>query len=110
MKNSIIIIIFITGCSFHPRPWTSTEKTMMFASFGAAYADYQTTHDLLNRNGHENNPIMGKHPSDEKLVTYMLTSQIIATVLAHYFPKYRKALLGGKTILNGSLAIHNSQE
>ena len=105
----ILILILMTGC-IHVRPWTPQEKALLGASWVAAGADYSTTRNALeNPNNYEINPIMGEHPSDTGLVTYMLSSQIIATGLAHFFPKYRKMLLGGKTVVNTACAINNSQ-
>jgi hypothetical protein len=110
MKNLLLIlIILLTGC-VHVRPWTAAEKTLLITSWVAAGADYSTTKNALsNPNNYEMNPIMGEHPDDTKLITYMLSSQIIATGLAHFFPKYRKMLLGGKTVVNTGCAINNSQ-
>ena len=108
-KTSIILaIIILTGCA-HDLKWSRADKMLLVASWTAATADYSTTKSALeNPNNYEMNPIMGEHPSNTTLATYMLSSQIITTILAHYFPRYRKAILGVKTTINTGCALHNS--
>ena len=103
---TIIISILLCGCA----GWTPADKALLTASIVASYADYKTTSDLLDRGGHENNPCMGTHPSKGKLAVFFISSEVLTIAFAHYFPKYRKVLLGGKTAVNGYCAIHNSGE
>ena len=106
----VIIAIFFAGCAtIDVRPWTTGEKVLLGASCLAAVADaYTTTRFLDNPYNYEMNPILGMHPSDTKVVTYMISSQAIMIILAHYFPKYRSWILGVKTGLNTVGAINNS--
>ena len=101
----ILVLIILTGCS-----WSKTEIRWGIASCVAAAADTYTTLGFLNnRNNHECNPIMGRHPSDTTVVTYMITSQILALSIAHIVPKYRSWILGGKTAVNLGCAINNTR-
>ena len=108
MKKALIIILILTGCG-HSRPWTTGEKVLLGASVLASYADYRTTTNVLDNGGYEMNPLIGKHPSKERLALFLISSEVITIALAHYFPRYRKFLLGGKTAINTGCAIHNSQ-
>ena len=108
MRLAIIpLILCLTACG-HYRAWTPTEKVMLGASWLAAGADFYTTERALDVPGnHKMNPVPGRHPTDMELATYMLTTQVCATLLAHCFPKWRSWILGGKTTINGACAIHN---
>jgi hypothetical protein len=103
----LIIVLLLTGCA--SRPWTQQEKILLGVSCVAMLADtYTTTRFLDNSNNYEMNPILGSHPSDTNVVMYMFSSQVVAIILAHYFPKYRSWILGIKTGLNTSGAVNNS--
>lgn len=103
----LIFLIILTGC-VHVHPWTKTEKVALVGSLLAAGADLYTSERAFDDPwNHECNPLMGRHPTDTELVTYMLTSQIAVTLLAHCFPKWRLWILGGKTTINGACAWNN---
>lgn len=108
MKPYPIILCVMVLCSC--ATWSKTDKALLTASWLASGADYYTTTKILDNGGYEMNPLIGEHPSNEKLMMYMISSQVIVTLVAHFFPKYRKVLLGGKTIVNTGCAIHNSGE
>ena len=108
MRLSIIISILILTSCIHTKPWTTSEKVMLGASWLAAGADYYTSERAFDDPGnHEMNPAFGKHPTDTELAIYMLTSQVCATLMAHYIPEWRSWILGGKTTINGACAINN---
>jgi len=102
----LILLLFLPGCAT-PRPWTTAEKTLLIASCLAAAADTYTTIDGLSHGSRELNPIIGPYPSNERVITYMITSQALFILLAHYLPDYRVFALGFKTFLNTGCAIHN---
>jgi len=79
-------------------------------SIAASAADaYTTTRFLDNKNNRELNPIMGQHPSDARVYITQAISQVLFTLVLHYFlPDYRATALWGKTVFNGGLAVHNS--
>jgi len=100
----LIFILLLTGCS----TWTTQEKVLLGVSCLAATTDAYTTARFLDREGSwEMNPVMGKHPSGTEVITYMISSQMIAIVLAHYFPKYRSWILSIKTGLNTVGTLNN---
>jgi len=107
-KPLVILTIFflLSGCA----TWSRTDKILLAASWGAAFADYKTTSDVLGDGGYEMNPFIGEHPSDTKLLSYIVVTQLGVTILAHYMPRYRKWLLGGSAAVHGVCAIHNSGE
>ena len=101
----IILIILFSGCS-----WSKSEISWGVASTLATGADFYTTSEMLeNPNNYEMNPILGKHPSNSEIFMVLATGQVITLTIAHFFPKLRPYILGGKTAINCEWAIHNSQ-
>ena len=108
MKSLAILSIFflLSGCA----SWSRTDKVLLAASWGAAFADWKTTVDVLDDGGHEMNPFITDHPSDGTLLSYIVVSQLGVTILAHFCPKYRTWILGGATAIHSGCAIHNANE
>jgi len=105
MRLLFIAILLLSGCA----SWTPQERILGGVSCLAAAADgYTTIRFLDNPNNWEMNPILGKHPSDTEVITYMMASQLAVLIIAHFCPKYRSWLLGGKTTVNLGFAIHNT--
>jgi len=102
----IISLIFLTSCA----SWSRADKAFLIASWTATTADIITTRNVLQDGGYETNNMMSDYPDDKELITYLVSCQLIVTILAHFLPKYRKAILGVKTVLNTRAAIHNSRE
>ena len=101
----IILIILLSGCS-----WSKSDIAWGVASTLATGADFYTTSEFLkNPNNYELNPILGKHPSNSEVFMVLASGQVIVLTIAHFFPKLRPYLLGGKTAINTSFAIHNSR-
>ena len=73
-------------------------------------ADITTTLQGLNDGNDEMNPIIGKHPSDERFIGFMVGSEALTILLAHIFPEHRKAILGGKLTANSICVINNLGE
>ena len=104
-KWTPVLLILLTGCS-----WSKSEIRWGIASTIASGADAYTTVRMLdNPRNYECNPIMGKHPSDLTVISYMITSQALVLTIAHFMPKYRKWVLGGKTAVNLGCAINNTR-
>jgi len=102
---ALIFVVLLTGCS-----WSKGDIMWGVASTVATAADgYTTIRFLNNPDNYEMNPGLGRHPSDEQVILMLATTQGISLALAHFFPKLRPWLLGGKTIVNTSFAIHNYQ-
>ena len=99
----ITLILFSVGCA----GWTRTEKALLVASVVMSVADMTTTMEILNDGGYELNPCIGRHPSNERVVLFMVGSETLTIILAHYFPEWRTVILGGKTVINTMCVINN---
>jgi len=101
----LLVMCMCTGCA----SWSAWDKTLGVTSTLATAADAYTTCRMLNNpNNYEVNPILGKHPSNVEVITTLAAGQAFVLMIAHLVPSWRKYILGGKTVLNGSLAIHNT--
>lgn len=99
----IILILILTGCS-----WSKSEIKWGIASTIATGADiYTTTRMLDNPRNHECNPLMGRHPSDTRVIIHMAGFQVLALTMAHFVPEWRSWILGGKTGINTICTINN---
>jgi len=100
------IALSVSGCA----GWTTLDKTLAVSSTLATAADiYTTTRMLNNPSNYEMNPMLGKHPSDSKVIVYLGLTQVLTLIFTNLTPKARPYILGGKTLLNGSLAISNTR-
>ena len=101
----MMITLSVSGCA----GWTPLHKTLAITSTLATAADaYTTTRFLDNPNNYEMNPVLGKHPSNAEVVSYLAFTQLVTLGIAHLWPEARPWILGGKTLINGSLALHNT--
>ena len=66
----VVYILLITGCA--SRPWTKEEKQLLGLSCLTTVADMVTTFEGLENGNKELNPIMGEHPSKERVVVVFL--------------------------------------
>ena len=115
----LILLVSFTGCA-SARPWTTGEKVMAGASILASFADAYTTCGALNNpNNSEANPIMGKRPSNGRVIVTIGLSELIALGVSHWYPvvdfpligkvNMRYGFLGMKTVINTGCAINNSR-
>ena len=114
--------MLLCSCSSLPkaRPWTTSEKIVAGWSVLASAADaYTTTQALNNPYNYEVNPLLGKRPSDGKVIVYLGLSQLIALAISHWYPdvelpligkvNMRHGFLGFKAIVNTGCVVNNSQ-
>jgi len=93
----VISCDLLCGCTYikpNPRPWTMEEKqAAVYFTVGHLLDAYTTEKFLDKPQFYEMNPILGKHPSDEKVILYFGITEIGALTIAHFWPWLRKPLL-----------------
>ena len=111
LLSILVGVLLLTSCAHvKDKSWDTTDKVLLVTSTLAVSADtYTTTRMLTNPNNYEMNPIMGKHPSDGRVIATMAVGHALVLLIAHYFPEYRKFLLGSKTMINTGLALQNRE-
>jgi hypothetical protein len=90
--KTLSIILFLFSTSAFSSEWTTENKILEVTYNTVRLADILITKDGMHREGyHENNPLIGRHPSDAKLWGFFLVGGVI-----HYFitdrikPEYRR--------------------
>lgn len=75
--------------------WSTLDKTLLVASTAVNIVDWGQTRTIAMNPDiwHENNPLLGKHPSLGQVNNYFISRLILVPVLAHYLPEYRTAIL-----------------
>ena len=100
----LVVFLLLTGCA----GWSRTEKALLAVSILAASADAYTTCRMLdNPDNWEVNPVLGDHASDEAVISYMVFTEAVTVLLAHFVPALRPYLLGGKALANTAGALNN---
>ena len=111
MKNIKIafIVCYLASLGCAHDSWTKTDTGLAVTSILATGFDTYTTERMLdNSQNYEMNPMMGRHPSDSRVIVTMGLTQVAVIGLAYFLPvKYRRALLTSKIIFNTGLAVHN---
>ena len=82
--------------------WDATDKALGAAVATASVIDWAQTRYIATHATtlHENNPVLGLHPSLGYVNTYFVASIIGGALLADYLPsKYRKLFLGGAVLV-----------
>lgn len=106
---AIILVMICTSCANYST-WTKTDKVLGGMSLAAGMADAYTTERCLDHPGfEEGNPLMGKHPSDGRIYAQITASHLIILWIADRYPKIRKLLLGGTTVVGAGAAYHNRE-
>jgi len=103
------LLFLLCSCAHSPRPWTKEEKLLLIASLFAVSADIYTTEKGLDTgNVYEQNPYIGKYPTDTQLLIKSGIAYTGILIGAHYLPHLRAKILGFQITVNGVCAIHNN--
>lgn len=99
MKRMLVIILLLfVSCAMiqKKRDYTDREKRMYLGMLAAHSLDCGTTHYILHHGGIEVNPIFDELTPEEAMRNIIATHLIlvgIKTVVMHYFPSTRSALM-----------------
>jgi hypothetical protein len=115
--QSLVFGLLLLACqSSHSEPfesWTTEEKSWFAASTVAQIVDYQTTRNFLyqqpaSKGYYEANPIIGPHPSPNRLAAFEIGTLIGSYLLADWLPHdYRLLYLQAHTIVEIAVVGHN---
>lgn len=118
-RFTVVLSCLILLLSFTPAQafdqWTKTDTTFQIAYTTLHVMDWGQTLDISKNTEkwHETNPILGRHPSCEKVNYYFATTLIGHTAIAYILPKdYRRiwqmvwiGIEAGYVIHNASIGI-----
>lgn len=96
--------------SSESRPHTTSEK-YWFAGMAACHAaDYYSTKVFLDKGLEEGNPTLGKHPSNEEVMTLKLLSLGLFYILGQKFPEDRELIYQVGSGMNCGAAVWNMDQ
>jgi hypothetical protein len=78
------------------RTWTGEEKAWLGTAVAFTVTDWATTRDLsrrYNEGYYENNPILGKHPSTDRVDLYFVSAGLLGYAVADNMDQNRKTFL-----------------
>ena len=74
------------------RSWTGEEKAWLGTAVAFTVTDWATTRDLsrrYNEGYYETNPILGKHPSTDRVDLHFISAGLMGYFLADYLDEWR---------------------
>ena len=93
---ALVLMLVSTLTWADNRSWTPEEKAWLGTAAAVTVADWATTRDLsrrYNEGYHENNPILGKHPSTGRVDVHFISVGLLGYVIADNLDQYRKPFL-----------------
>lgn len=111
-KRIIIFLLLVLTSSANAgerEEWTTTSRSLYFLTVTSLALDGYSTHlALKDSTNHENNKILGSHPTDRQLVIYLSAISILfwcITDLVH--DHYRKTIFIALTAVELNATRHN---
>ena len=103
MKLLFVILFLLSSVACaETREWTSDEKLWGATTGVLLLGDWSTTRNMTHRyneNYHENNPLLGQHPTANTVNLYFLVVTPAIFLAADYFGDYRKEILQATSAL-----------
>jgi len=98
MRRLIAILLCLLSFTAHAEnEWSFEDKTWGATAGALLLGDWATTNYMTHHyNGttyYETNPILGQHPTANRVNLYFLVATPAVYLSANYFPEYRKEIL-----------------
>jgi hypothetical protein len=93
---TLALLLASSMCFADNRTWSTEEKAWLGTAAAFTVADWATTRDLSRRyreGYYENNPILGKHPSTDRVDLYFVSAGLIGYAIADNLDQNRKTFL-----------------
>lgn len=107
---SFVLLMVLSSQVFANDPFDTTDKALFTASTIALVADWSQTRYIAAHPDrfYEQNPILGRHPSKQKVDLYFAGTIVGNYLIADALPsRYRKLWLGGVLAIELLLVAHN---
>ena len=106
----IVMLVLITSNAFAFDKWSKVDYSLAAAALTVDTIDWLQTRYIADHPNkfYELNPIIGRHPSTEKVNTYFISTILIGAGIAYVLPsKWRKVWLGSCTAIELGVTAHN---
>lgn len=112
MKRILVLLMLLsTTPTYAFDKWDNFDKGLAATSFALKVMDWRQTRQIASDPVHyrEMNPLLGDHPSKERVDLYFAASTIAEIGIAHILPSdWRKAWLLSWIALSGVMVMHNN--
>ena len=110
MIKILFLVVFLTSATVYAEPWTTEERAWGAVAGTLLLADWATTR-YGSRHWHqgyyETNPIMGRHPHQDRVDLHFLMVIPAVYLFADYLPAYRREFLMGVTAIELGYVANN---
>jgi hypothetical protein len=105
----LAVLMMFSGCAHCNGGWSTLDTSLEAGSQALMFVDYkQTLHIADNPNLYEQNPVLGKHPSDSKVnLYYAIWAPLHAAVSCMLAPRYRTMWQSGTIGVEGVVVLDN---
>ena len=87
-----VLALFSTVTWADNRAWTGEEKAWLGTAVAFTITDWATTRDLsrrYNEGYYETNPVLGRHPSTDRVDLHFISAGLAGYFLADYLDEWR---------------------
>lgn len=90
---TFVTFFYLTSSAMAADTWSHKDKALAVTMSTLLIIDWgQTINIARDPSYHEINPILGPHPSEQAVHTYMGTALVGAIAISHFFPSKYRAL------------------
>jgi len=109
LLSLMLILVTCTGCAHDP--WSKPDVIREALYIGLSVVDLGQTLDMKNKKDvHEANPILGRHPSDKRIKTFIITTRAAHVLAVHLMPAdWRPYFQLGGIAVEAGVVIHNDR-
>ena len=107
---AVICALLLWSCCSCATAYTSADWTALTGAVVGQGADVLTTEAVLRDGGYETNPILGRHPSDGRLIVTKLAALAAVAAIGELQPRWRPWLFGFMGGTGACAAWHNARE
>lgn len=96
MIKILFLFALLTSSTVHAEPWTTEERAWGAVAGTLLMADWATTRygsRHWHQGYHETNPLLGRHPHQDRVDLHFLIAIPAIYLFADYLPAYRREFL-----------------
>ena len=108
----LVLALVVPSTAVAADEWTPEERSLEAAYLMADVLDWSQTRYIAAHpeKFEENNPVLGPHPSQQRVDTWFTTAGIGQVVIAHYLPhQYREGWIMAGLFIETAMVTHNAQ-
>lgn len=112
MTKWLAVLVWLVPAICAAEEWTAVDRSLYGASVVLGVVDWAQTRTIAANPDryHENNSVLGEHPSKGRVDAYFAVSAVVVYLVTDYLPSdLRKVFLSGAVALEVKCVSHNYQ-